>query len=147
MGGFAPINTIKLYQEAIRRAGRDGLSMRLRLFGFFLLFLNIIMVGVLVILFATGVFEAGLKEHKTLLQNELSHLSQDVYRSFGAISVQAVDYRPTWNAVLRNRTRRHMSLQIIQSCLNSFLTERWQSLSAHLKRQRAAAYLLCWTQR
>ena len=43
MGGFAPINTIKLYQEAIRRAGRDGLSMRLRLFGFLLLFLNIIM--------------------------------------------------------------------------------------------------------
>ena len=40
MGGFASINTIKLYQEAIRRAGRDGLSMRLRLFGFLLLFLK-----------------------------------------------------------------------------------------------------------
>lgn len=105
MGGFAPINTIKLYQEAIRRAGRDGLSMRLRLFGFLLLFLNIIMVGVLVILFATGVFQTGLKEHKTLLQNELAHLSQDVYRSFGAISVQAVELSSALSANLERRLK------------------------------------------
>lgn len=105
MGGFAPINTIKLYQEAIRRAGRDGLSMSLRLFGFLLLFLNIIMVGVLVILFVTGVFQVGLKEHKTLLQNELSHLSQDVYRSFGAISVQAVELSSALSANLERRLK------------------------------------------
>ena len=105
MGGFAPINTIKLYQEAIRRAGRDGLSMRLRLFGFLLLFLNIIMVGVLVILFATGVFQTGLKEHKTLLQNELVHLSQDVYQSFGAISVQAVELSSALSANLERRLK------------------------------------------
>lgn len=105
MGGFAPINTIKLYQEAIRRAGRDGLSMRLRLFGFLLLFLNIIMVGVLVILFATGVFQTGLKEHKTLLQNELVHLSQDVYQSFGAISVQSVELSSALSANLERRLK------------------------------------------
>ena len=105
MGGFAPINTIKLYKEAIRRAGRDGLSMRLRLFCCLLLFLNIIMVGVLVILFATGVFQTGLKEHKTLLQNELAHLSQDVYQSFGAISVQGVELSSTLSASLERRLK------------------------------------------
>ena len=71
---------IRAYREAIRQAGQDGLSLRLRLFGFLFLFLNAIMLGVLVMLFATGVFQTGFREHRSLLQNELSHLSHAVYQ-------------------------------------------------------------------
>lgn len=78
MGGFAPINTIKLYQEAIRRAGRDGLSMRLRLFGFLLLFLNIIMVGVLVYCLPQEFFRPVLKSIKPCFKMSL-RISRRMY--------------------------------------------------------------------
>ena len=56
--------TVKLYWEAMRRSGQHGLPMRLRLFGFLVLFLNAIMLGVLLILYSTGLFRAGLSEHR-----------------------------------------------------------------------------------
>lgn len=88
-GGLAA--TFNLYREALRRCGRDGLPLRLRLFVFLLLFLNTIMAGVLLILFSTGVFQAGLSEHKAVLDRELDHIAQNIYKDFGAISIQAVD--------------------------------------------------------
>ncbi len=73
-----------------KETGRSGLSMQLRLFIFFLFFLCIVMLGLMVILQATGTFRTGGKETRTFLSNELSHLSQDVYKNYGALSVQAV---------------------------------------------------------
>ena len=90
MAGRGLLETGKLYIHAVRRAGRDGLSMRLRLFGMLLLFLNAILMGFLLILFLTGTFHSGMQATRELLENELSYRAQNVYRSFGDISVQGV---------------------------------------------------------
>ena len=90
MAGRGLLETGKLYIQAVRRAGRDGLSMRLRLFGMLLLFLNAILMGFLLILFLTGTFHSGMQATRELLENELSYRAQNVYRSFGDISVQGV---------------------------------------------------------
>ena len=85
MAGRGLLETGKLYIQAVRRAGRDGLSMRLRLFGMLLLFLNAILMGFLLILFLTGTFHSGMQATRELLENELSYRAQNVYRSFGDI--------------------------------------------------------------
>ncbi len=82
-------HTIGLYREAIRRAGQNGLPMRIRLLCFLLLFLNAIMLGIFLILSAAGVFQGGLSEHKAVLEKELTYISQNIYRELGSISVQA----------------------------------------------------------
>lgn len=69
------IETLGLYREAIRRGGQNGLPMRLRLFLFLILFLNTIMLGVLLILFASGVFKTGSLEHRPVLRGELTEFS------------------------------------------------------------------------
>ena len=85
------IGTLGLYREVIHRGGQNGLPMRLRLFLFLILFLNTIMLGVLLILFSSGVFKTGLLEHRPVLGSELTHIAQDIYKSFGTVSVQATD--------------------------------------------------------
>lgn len=62
----------------------------MRLFVRFMLLLTTIMLGLMIILLSTGVFKTGLKETKNLFSNELSHISQDVFKSYGDISVQSV---------------------------------------------------------
>ena len=62
-------------------------SLRLRLFAFFFLFLVAVMSGVLIIMLISGVFQAGIRGTRSLLENELEHISQDVYQDFGNISV------------------------------------------------------------
>lgn len=101
------IETIRLYREAVRRSGRDGLPMRLRLFGFLLLFLNSIIFGVLFILFSTGIFQSGLSEHKAVLEKEIMHITQDVYRSFGATSVQTLDLASGLSASIERNIQEH----------------------------------------
>ena len=106
MAGRGLLETGKLYIQAVRRAGRDGLSMRLRLFGMLLLFLNAILMGFLLILFLTGTFHSGMQATRELLENELSYRAQNVYRSFGDISVQGV----TLAGELSQSLERHLSL-------------------------------------
>lgn len=85
----------RLYAQAVKRAGRDGFSMRFRLFLLLLLFGMAIVLGLLLLLLTTGIFHSGMQETKSLLENELAHRSQDVYRSFGDISVQGVSLAET----------------------------------------------------
>lgn len=84
------VQKLRIYREAVRRALHKGFSMRLRLIGFLLLFLNFIMLGVIIMLLSTGVFQTGLKEQQALLKNELAHIHQAVYKDFGEIAVQGV---------------------------------------------------------
>ena len=108
MAGRGLLETGKLYIQAVRRAGRDGLSMRLRLFGMLLLFLNAILMGFLLILFLTGTFHSGMQATRELLENELSYRAQNVYRSFGDISVQGV----TLAGELSQSLERHLAAPV-----------------------------------
>ncbi len=103
------IKILGLYREAISRGGRNGLSMRLRLFLFLILFLNTIMLGVLLILFLSGVFKTGLREHRPVLESELTHIAQDIYKAFGSVSVQATDLAKELSTELERNLKDHGS--------------------------------------
>ena len=140
------MQTIRAYREAIRQAGQDGLSLRLRLFGFLFLFLNAIMLGVLVMLFATGVFQTGFREHRSLLQNELSHLSQAVYQNYGEISVRCVALAESLSSSLERRCReqgiRPSYLQNSPQLLEELLSGELSSLTGALEKAKSSGVFL-----
>lgn len=104
--------TLRLYRKAVDRSVKDGLPMRLRLFFFLILFLNTIMLGVLLILFSTGVFRTGLSEHKSVLEKELTHTAQDIYKFFGSISVQTVDLAKILSSSIERNLQEHNILVV-----------------------------------
>lgn len=138
--------TIKLYWEAMRRSGQDGLPMRLRLFGFLVLFLNTIMLGVLLTLFSSGVFRADLSKHRRVWEVELTHLAQDIYKSFGAISVQTVDLAKGLSASIARNLQEHgasaQHLQATPQLLEHLLDEELSRLIGALEKSRASGVFL-----
>ncbi len=73
-----------------KRTGQTGLRLQARLFVWLILFLVSITLGLCIIFYATGIFTAGIEKNKTLLTNELTHLSNSVSQQFGDISVRSV---------------------------------------------------------
>lgn len=138
--------TLKLYRGAIRRSGQEGLPMRVRLFGFLVLFLNTIILGVLLILFVTGVFQADLSEHRRAWEIELAHLAQDIYKSFGAVSVQTVDLAKGVSASVERHLQEHdgsaFRLQATPQLLEHLLEEELIGLSGSLEKSRASGVFL-----
>ena len=99
MGGkFDPGRVI----QEMKQVGDVGLSLRFRLFGFFVVFLITIMLGVMIILVASGTFRTGQKELYALLNHEHAIISTDVNRDFGNISVQGVELARTLSHNLEN---------------------------------------------
>jgi len=84
-------NKIKDYKYAIHNAKNFGLSMRIRLFAFFLVFFFTVMIGIIIILMANGVFKIQNKEIKIFMKHELSDISKKIYNDFEIISVHCVD--------------------------------------------------------
>ncbi|WP_033117756.1 LuxR family transcriptional regulator [Intestinimonas butyriciproducens] len=140
------IETLGLYREAIRRGGQNGLPMRLRLFLFLILFLNTIMLGVLLILFASGVFRTGLREHRPVLGSELAHIAQDIYKSFGSVSVQATDLSKELSAQLERNMKEHgataASLQESPDLLEHLLEDELGRLTGALEKSDASGVFL-----
>ena len=137
---------IRLYWEAMRRPGQYGLPLRWRLFGFLVLFLNIIMLGVMLILFSSGVFRADLSEHRRAWQVELTHLTQEVHNTFEAISVQTVGLAEMLSeSIVSNLQERGGSAQDLQATpelLEQLLAEELGRLIGVLERARASGVFL-----
>lgn len=137
---------IGLYREAIRRSSKNGLPMRLRLFLFLILFLNTIMLGVLLILFSVGVFKAGLLEHRPVLGSELTHNTEDIYRFFGNLSVQAVDLaKELSTSVERDLKKCNGSTAFLQKSpelLEYLLEEELGRLTGALEKSNASGVFL-----
>lgn len=138
--------TLRLYREAVRRSSQDGLSMRLRLFAFLILFLNAIMLGVLLILFSFGVFQGDLSEHKAILSGELNHIAQDSYQFFGAVSVQSVDLAKSLSVSIENNLQERggsaARLQENPQLLEHLLEEEMGRLTGALERSRGSGVFL-----
>lgn len=77
-------------REQIRNIYAMGLSMRLRLFVFFMLLVLTMVIGVASVLLQMGFFSAGIKDNKKVLENELGYLAQKLETQLGGISVLAV---------------------------------------------------------
>ncbi len=83
------MSPFRMMRDAIA-LDRGGVTLQRRLIVFFLLFLVAVMAALFLILFACGVFSAGLREHRAFLMNELGHISDDVSNDFAAISLEGV---------------------------------------------------------
>ena len=83
-------NALALWAE-IKHSGRNGISLRLRLFALLVCFLFAIGAGFMIILQLTGAFSSGVQESRVWMKNELSHLNGDAEENFGKISVQGID--------------------------------------------------------
>jgi DNA-binding CsgD family transcriptional regulator len=140
------IEIVELYREAVRRGGQTGLSMRLRLFLFLILFLNSIILGVLLILFFAGVFKTGLLEHRPVLKSELTHIAGNIYETFSAISVQTVDLAKEVSASIEHNLKEHdisaNSLQQTPNLLEHLLEEELGRLTGALEKSRGSGVFL-----
>lgn len=135
------------WREVVSLSGKNGLPMGLRLFLFLILFLNTIMMGVLVILFAVGVFKAGLLEHKPVLEGELTHLAGSSYKFFGNLSVQTVELAKVLSVSIERNIKEHgLSLATLQQepqLLEHLLEEEFGRLAGALEKSRGSgAFLL-----
>lgn len=83
MPGSGLLETGRLYLRAFRNAGRDGISMRMRLFGLLMLFCAAIVTGVLILLMGTGAFHAGEQQVRQTLEQELSYRARRPTRNLG----------------------------------------------------------------
>lgn len=141
-----PIRIAGMYFNVLRHSGRNGLSMRLRLFLFLILFLNTIMLGVFLILFSAGIFKVGLLEHRPVFENELTHFTGDIYQAFGAISVQTVDLAKGLSASLERNLEEHggsaASLQETPDLLEHLLDEELGKLTGALEKSRGSGIFL-----
>lgn len=74
----------------MEKISKNRLSLELRLIILFLFFLITIMLSILLILVSTGVFNFGMKQHTTLFEKELTHISQNIYDDFADLSLNSV---------------------------------------------------------
>lgn len=83
---------IDLIKQEIRKTGTEAVPMNLRLFLFLLVLVLTIVLGVVVILFITGTFTAGLSESEHMIENELLHAEQGITKQYGELSIQAIEF-------------------------------------------------------
>jgi DNA-binding CsgD family transcriptional regulator len=83
--------TLRRNWALFKRPEKHSRSMQFRLILYFVLYLVSIMLGIVIILFATGVFGFGREENSQFFQRELSYVSSDIYDDFGDISVRTVE--------------------------------------------------------
>ncbi len=113
--------------------GRQGFSLQLRLFTFFIVFIAAIMLTLLLILSLTGVFSFGLTESRIYLENELNHISESVQNGYGTLSLEGVslsekisykieaelkEYRLSPSALKENS---NLIEPVLRSCLDTLL--------------------------
>ena len=137
---------IKNYKSVIKNAKNSGLSMRLRLFVFFLIFLFTVMIGILIILMVNGMFNTGTKEIKILMEHELTGISKHMYNDFGNISVQGVDLAKDLSLSLENQFIEHgitaKQLQEKPELLEDFLEAEVDRLTEALKIARSSGVFM-----
>lgn len=151
MPGSGLLETGRLYLRAFRNAGRDGISMRMRLFGLLMLFCAAIVTGVLILLMGTGAFHAGEQQVRQTLEQELSYRAQAAYQEFGDISVRGVDLAETLSQTLERRLAAQKvppaALAEEPELLNALLEETLPHLTGALERPGPAASFWYWTPR
>ena len=95
---------IDLIKQAIRKPATDGVPMDIRLFLFLLVLVLTIVLGVIVILFITGNFTAGLSESELMIENELLHAEQGISKQYGEMSVQAIAFSKELSRSIESKT-------------------------------------------
>jgi RNA polymerase sigma factor (sigma-70 family) len=137
----------RLYWEALRQARkRRGWPMFLRLFGFLLLFLNTIMLGVLLVLSSAGVFQADPSHHREVWSAELARAAQELYQAGGNWSLLtsnlAEDLSLTISRNLKMNGGSPRELQATPHLLEHLLELELGGLKGALEKSRASGVFL-----
>ena len=137
---------IEVNRDSIRQSGQKGLPMGLRLFLFLTLFLSSIMLGVLLILFATGIFKTGQLVHKPVLEGELNHITEDISKSFGRLSVQTVELAKELSLSMEQNMKERggsiSNLKEYPELLEYLLEEELGRLTGALEKSRASGVFI-----
>lgn len=89
--------------DRIKKVIKEGRTLRRRLIIFSVLFIVTFIIAVFSILLISGVFNIGNKETKTLFENELNHLANDIYKDYGSIAVKGVDLAKAINKSIEDK--------------------------------------------
>lgn len=131
-----------MWKTRLKEYGQKGLPMGLRLFLLLTLFLSSIILGVLLILFAAGIFKSGLLIHKPVLEGELNHITDSVSKSFGKLSVQAVELAEELSLSMEQNINKYggsiSNLQEYPELLEYLLNEELDMLMGALEKSRAS---------
>lgn len=134
------------FWKKIIRMSNDGRTLRQRLVIFSILFLVTIITAVFVILLITGVFNIGNSETKTLFENELNHISDDIYRDFGSISIKSVDLAKALNKgiekKLHDKDLEALNLKNQPEIYNEILDSECQTLITALLRTKSSGVFI-----
>ena len=140
------IRIVEMNRKAIRQSSQKGLPMGLRLFLFLTLFLSSIMLGLLLILFATGIFKTGLLVHKPVLEGELNHIAEDISKYYGSLSVQAVELSKELSLSMERNIKEHggsiANLQEYPELLEHLLEVELGRLIGALEKSRASGVFI-----
>jgi len=146
MGSNFLANKFRQYKTEIDSVGSLGLPMRLRLFGFFLAFLMLIMAGVLAVLFASGIFKTGYKESSAFLESELSSIAANITRDYSTITVHAIDLACRLSTNIERQLIEHgvsaSNLQNHPELLEEILQGQLGLLTTSLEKTRSSGVFL-----
>ncbi|NLV17676.1 MAG: helix-turn-helix transcriptional regulator [Syntrophomonadaceae bacterium] len=139
------MNPFKLLSE-VRSFWPGSLTLQKRLLAFFLLFLMAVMAGLFLLLIAAGVFTAGMKESRAFLENELTHVAEDISTDCGIISVEgvAISKRLTEQIEesLKEQKLSPAEMQDSPECLNSILHSCLEILYGALEKNKVSGAFL-----
>ena len=126
--------------------GKNGLSLQRHSFTFFILFLSAVMLGLLLILFSTGVFSVGFKECHVFLRNELKHIAGDVARDFGVLSIEGVSLASRLTEKIESRLQAEglspSQLKKYPHLLEPILSESLELLVTALEKNKSSGVFL-----
>lgn len=91
--------------DRIKKLSKEGRSLRRRLTIFLTLFIVTFLIAVFSILLISGVFNIGNKETKTLFENELNHIADDIQKDYDSISVKSVDLAKALNKNIEGKLK------------------------------------------
>lgn len=136
------VNLFKLLVNA-HAFGREGLTLQRRLFVFFLLFLLTVMIELLLVFFATGIFSAGAKESRIVLKNELQHICTDVERDMGTLAMQGLTLAGRLTEQIERKLEKSklepVAVADLSANVDLVLDGCYDILSAALERNKASA--------
>ena len=93
----------------------------------------------------SGVFNLRNKEAKTLFENELNHIENDIYTHFGSISSKSVDLAKTLNIsiekILKEKKILIGDLKNYPDVFNELLDAECQTLVTALLRTKSSGVL------
>lgn len=139
-------STLRRNWSFFKKTEKHSRSMQFRLILYFVLYLISIMLGIVIILLATGVFGFSREENSLLFQRELSYVSSNLYNDFGDISVRTVEMAKgladTIEAELHARGFRPKDMEDHPQLLESLLQDSFYTMIFALEKTKSSGVLL-----